>query len=360
MTTHILYGTENSYYTGKARSYLRRKNIPFEERLATRKFYKEICLPVLGYAMIPLLCLPDGRYIQDTSLIIDHFELENKSLTPQGIRQRFASQLLEVFGDEWLLLPAMHYRWTYDSQETMLEFGKVLLPQADQVTQNDVGREAAITFQGFLPLLGIHDHNHQAIENSFLELIQELDLHFQHHDYLLGNRPSIGDFGLIGPLYAHLFRDATSGKIIRKNALNLCHFIERMMAPAGRPIGNYLDNDEIPETLLPILRRMMHEQMPCLKEMIDALSLWKDHNPDINIPRIIGSHDFTLQGRSATRAIPAYNAFLYQRPRHIYDQATQHEKASLNSLLEQIDGQLFIDTPIKTPVKIDNYRLSWA
>ena len=34
-----------------------------------------------------------------------------------------------------------------------------------------------------------------------------LDRHFASHRFLFGDRPSLGDYGLIGPLYAHLGRD---------------------------------------------------------------------------------------------------------------------------------------------------------
>ena len=33
--------------------------------------------------------------------------------------------------------------------------------------------------------------------------------------FLLGHRPSIGDFGLLAPIYAHLYRDPVPGFILR-------------------------------------------------------------------------------------------------------------------------------------------------
>ncbi len=38
---HILYGTEFSLYSGKARSYLRHKRIPFDEVLSSLSVYRE-------------------------------------------------------------------------------------------------------------------------------------------------------------------------------------------------------------------------------------------------------------------------------------------------------------------------------
>jgi len=58
---HILYGGELSYFTGKARAYLRWKGVDFEERPATTKIYQEIIVPRVGYAMIPLLITPEDK-----------------------------------------------------------------------------------------------------------------------------------------------------------------------------------------------------------------------------------------------------------------------------------------------------------
>src|SRR5262245_56944377 len=47
---HQLIGAEVSYYTGKVRAYLRYKDIPFEEVLATRETYRDVILPRTGVA----------------------------------------------------------------------------------------------------------------------------------------------------------------------------------------------------------------------------------------------------------------------------------------------------------------------
>ena len=116
MSSYTLYGGPLSYFTGKARAYLNWKGVDYEERLATRDVYAEIIIPRIGYPMIPLLISSDDQAIQDTTEIIDHFEDRDgdPSVFPDGPRQRLAAHLLELYGDEWLVIPAMHYRWAHN------------------------------------------------------------------------------------------------------------------------------------------------------------------------------------------------------------------------------------------------------
>ena len=149
MTKHILYGGELSYFTGKARAYLRWKDIAFEERLATREIYRTIVIPRIGYPMIPVLITPDDKTIQDTTEIIDHFEAlaPEPSVFPSGPRQNLAAHLLELYGDEWLMIPAMHYRWAHNRDFAYSEFGKLIAPEETPEKQYEDGKKAAAKFE---------------------------------------------------------------------------------------------------------------------------------------------------------------------------------------------------------------------
>lgn len=74
MSDYLLDGSEMFYFSGKARAYLRWKGIDFEERNSDEKFYNEVCIPRIGYPMIPLVITPDDQTIQNTTLIMDYFE----------------------------------------------------------------------------------------------------------------------------------------------------------------------------------------------------------------------------------------------------------------------------------------------
>ena len=359
---HILYGGRLSYFTGKARAYLNWKGVDYEERLATREIYGSIILPRIGYPMIPLLITPDDEAIQDTTEIIDHFErlAPDPSVIPSGPKQRLAAHLLELYGDEWLVIPAMHYRWAYNRDFAYAEFGKIAAPDLSGPAQFEAGKKAAELFQGSVPLLGATAEMAPAIEASYEALLDELDAHFSTYDYLLGTRPSIGDFGLTGPLYAHLYRDPASGDLMKSRAPNVARWVERMQSPPTPGAGEFLGGDEIPETLLPILRRMMREQGPCLVDLTARLAAWKKENPDTDIPRMIGMHDFTVDGQTAQRIVLPYTQWMLQRALDYLGSLTADDRSAAMALLNAVGGDFLAELRIPAPVKRENYRMVWA
>ena len=79
MTPYILYGAYASYYTAKSRAYLRKKGIPFEERLPSDPQFRS-WLPEIGHPKIPQMLTPEGEVIQDTVEIVDYLESRFQSL----------------------------------------------------------------------------------------------------------------------------------------------------------------------------------------------------------------------------------------------------------------------------------------
>lgn len=363
MSNYVMYGAEISYFSGKARSYLRWKDIQFEERQAGPKFYSEICIPTVGYPVIPVVVAPNGDLIQDTTLIIEHFEKDKAlepSFTPEGSVQNLVSHLIELFADDWLLIPAMHYRWVHDARTTLLEFGMNNAPGASEEKQRAIGEERSAMFRGFVGMLGAVPHMKETIEAEWFAVLKELEVHFRAHPYLLGERPCIGDFALVGALYAHMYRDATAGTLMRNEALSVARYVERMMWPSGEAIGEYLDGDTVPETLAPILKRMMREEMPCLVDVAKQLANWKEANPGEPIPRVIGMHKFTHGGKTAERVMMPYPLWMLDRAKGIHDNMSPDDRARATALLLEFEGRHFIDLKIPAPVKLEDYKIQWA
>lgn len=356
-----------SLFSGKARAYLRWRGVPFEERLATPEVYKTVIIPRLGYPMIPVIETPEGETIQDTTEIIDHFEAktEGPSVFPEGPRQRLAAQLLELYGDEWLLIPAMHYRWRHNRDFAYAEFGKMAAPDADEATQLEAGKKAATRFEGVVPMLGATPEMADAIEASYEALLGELEAHFSVHDYCFGGRPSIGDYGLIGPLYAHLYRDPASGEVMERLAPSVVRWVKRMHEPGAPESGDFLPDDEVPETLLPILKRMMREQGPCLTHLCEKMAALKVATPDAEIPRSIGMQPFTLTDPNGEEKLSQRLAFpngqwLLQRATDWLGSLEGDERRSAEALLDRIGGNFITPEMIGARVERKNFRIVWA
>ena len=73
-TPYVLYGSHASYATAKSRSYLRKKGIPFVERLPAAPRFRAYVRPTSENHRIPQLEAPDGTVVQDTTAIFDYLE----------------------------------------------------------------------------------------------------------------------------------------------------------------------------------------------------------------------------------------------------------------------------------------------
>jgi glutathione S-transferase len=364
--TYRLYGGDISYYTGKARAYLRYKGIPYEEHVADRSVYKEIIIPRVGWPVIPVMVTPEDETLQDTTDIIDALEARfpEPSVYPEGPRQRLVALLLEVYGDEWLKIPAMHYRWNHNTDWIIREFGRLSRPDASAEEQYEAGERTCRPFRGSLPALGVDDRTIPAVESSYEGLLRELDAHFAEHPFLLGTRPSIGDYGLIGPLYAHQYRDPASGALMERIAPNVVAWVKRMTDPEPRT-GEFFAEDTIPETLMPVLRRMVSEQFPVLAATRTAFEQWNADHPDEEIPRGIGTHEFVLEagtGRDARgeRAIFPFDLWMFQRPQDHLASLDGEDRAAAEQLMRELDGLEVLAAPAPTRLTRTNFRLARA
>ena len=338
---YIMYGAEFSLYSGKLRSYLRKKGIPFDERSPSALTYKRFIEPRTGVRFIPVLHTPQDEVWQDSTAIIDALEprFPERAVYPETPAQRLAALLLELYGDEWLLIAAMHYRWNFpdDNQPFIYEaFGSMAFPWLPRFVRRALGRKIGARFQEFVPRLGITESTIPAIEQSYQGLLAELDSHFKDHDFLLGGRPSIGDFGLIGPLYAHLYRDPHPGKLMRDTAPHVVAWVERMLSP--QPVdGEFLAGDRIPTTLWPVLERMAREQVPVLVDTEWKLGEWHREHPEAEqVPRAIGEHSFEIEGTVGKRMVLPHSLWRWQRPRDYYHQLETASRGPASELAQRL------------------------
>lgn len=357
--SYRLYGADISYYTGKVRAYLRWKALPFDEVHADANVYRQEILPRVGFPVIPVVVTPDDVTLQDTTCIIEALEARHPepSVSPSTPRQRLASLLLELYGDEWLLIPAMHYRWHHNRDFAIRAFGELNAPHASPDEQLAIGNKRAGPFAQSAVMLGGAPSMHAAIETSYEALLGELNEHFGRYPYLLGTRPCEGDFGLIGPLYAHLYRDPASGELMRRLAPDVVGWVERMQNPPVPGSGDFLSGDEIPDTLIPVLRRMMREQLPDLQNTVHSLEQWMAQHPgEQDVPRSVGMQPFELEGSRGTRIAKPYSLWMLQRVRDAWREMDRTGHASLSPFLEQIDGQAFRD--FMDPPRLERHIMS--
>ncbi|WP_421862287.1 glutathione S-transferase family protein [Parvibaculum sp.] len=346
------YGAEVSYFSGKVRAYMRYKRIPFSEITPTRDIYRNVIMARVGWPVIPVIVTPEDETWQDSSEIIDNFEARfpEASIYPEGPRQKFAALMIELWADEWLKIPAMHYRWTKNRDFAINEFGRLSRPDLDEAGQRATGEETAKPFAGALQFLGATPETGPAVEKSYEDLLGELDAHFAKHDFLFGTRPSIGDFGLYGPLYAHQYRDPASGEIMKALAPHVVKWVQRMSKPPHPKGGEFLGHDEVPDTLTPVLARIMREYLPVLLKTADALKAHVEAHPELiagkePLPRALGTHEFTLEGTTGSRAIFPFDLWMLQRPLDFLAALREEQREAVISMLEEAGGEPLADFP---------------
>jgi len=354
---HQLIGAEVSYYTGKVRAYLRYKGIPFDEVAATREVYRDVIVPRTGVRFIPVLITDDDVALQDSSAILQYLERRypERPVEADGPVQELVALLFDVYADEWLLLPAMHYRWNVPENRAFAieEFGRLSAPGASADEQRAIGEKLSGPFAGALPALGIDGATQAAIEASYHGFLAELECHLTSHAHVLGGRPSLADFALLGPLYAHLYRDPASGRLMKSVAPRVAAWVERMNAPDGSP-GELLSRDAVPETIGPLLARMFREFGPVLASSVAQLAA-TPAAPGSTLPRAIGMHSFRLEGVTGRRAIFPFNLWRWQRAQEHYQALSRDARSRADRLLETVGGLSLIENPLPCRLeRVDN------
>ncbi len=357
--TYILIGSPASLFTGKVRGYLRWKGIACEEILATADVYRDTIVPEVGWPVIPIVQTPGGMTIQDSADIISYIEAHEAgiSVMPAGAVQGLATLLLQLFGDEWLVIPAMHYRWNYNADWIYGQFGQTSVPDATPTEQQAIGQAIGERFRSMVPVLGVDKATIPGIEASYEAFLETFSAHLANHSFLFGTRPSLGDFALHGPLYAHLYRDPKSGEMMRRIAPRVARWVVSCHDPVDIE-GEYLAPDECPETILPMFQWQAAEQIPFLIETSKLLAKWASHNsPGTNVPRALGELPFTIGGRQGKRAALTFSLYRLQMVLDHLQSLNAADRLRANQFLLNIGAETLSKFRLPCRLEWQNYRL---
>ena len=356
--TYSLYAIPHSLYSGRARSYLIKNGISFQEFSSGHESFKAEILPEAKLATVPCLRTEDGQVIRDGAAIIEYFESRNgRPCQPKTPQQRVVSGLFDLIGAEGLLRPAMHYRWNFPEENlAFLHYhfynAQREHPDREAKTQYmmDKMRYAAMIF-------GVNDDSIDLVETLYMEFLLALDKHFQQYPYLLGWKPCIGDFGLLAPLYAHLGRDPKPLRIMQQQALHVYRWVERMnrvhqdASEYYQAGSDYLADDQVPETLLAVLRVIAEDLVPETLAAADSINDWLAEN---SVPsgerasRYLGKNDskcrFMVRGQSLETGAQPYRFFQLQQVQDFYQTCADQDRTAIESLLQSCGLEALLTT----------------
>lgn len=258
-STYRLIGRPESGYSVKVRSALRYKNIDFEwlDRFRHRKLFQKHA----KVQLIPLMLLPDGTAMQDSTPILEYLEEHHPSpsLHPSDPAVRFLSELMEEYGDEWGNKLMFYYRWSYpaDQQRRGKSLAAGLIDGAGLAWLKPLLLPMGTRYlvRRMVPRMafaGANENNAPLLIESFAELVDMLEVHLAERPYLFGARPALGDFGLWGQLY-QAWLDPTCESILTRSGPNVVSWIRRMEQPSNE--GEFESLGSLASTLQPILER---------------------------------------------------------------------------------------------------------
>jgi len=238
-----VYVMDVSYFSGKLECYLRYKRIPHRrievtwEQMAKNSKYT-------GLMQVPVVFDRElNIWLRDTTSIIVLFESApdlygiqpNRPIIPSQACDSFLSFLLEEFADEWLWLPALYYRWDF-----RLDAGNL----SRRFMIHDFYRDSTpLNLPEWLAQMVIIDRQHDEyvyqggvqdeagrlyVQGIYLSTLMALEAHFTQHPFLLGDHPTLVDFGFAASMFRHFSLDPTPSKIMRLRAPHTYEWVARM------------------------------------------------------------------------------------------------------------------------------------
>ncbi len=365
-----LYASPASLYSGKARSYLIKAGIPYREIFPRTRHFLEAVVPKAGTMTLPTIELADGTVVRDSTRIIEHFEAQEPRFATRSPRQSVVSLLFDVIGSEGLLRPAMHYRWSFpDVNEAFIRpHAEMMAPEG--VDAGPLAEAGMKRMRSRGVALGVTPENLAGIESLYEGFLERLDAHFAEHGYLLGGKPSIGDFGLIAPLYAHLGRDPYPLRLMQTKAVHVFRWVERMNRPEP-DVGEFRDgsrehlaDDEVSETLVSVLRHVARDLVPETLEAADRINRWLDtKSPAAGtlISKDVGEMaEFEAAGMAIRSVAKPYRFFLLKRVQDAVDALDPPARGAVLDLLARCDLSDLLDARLDREIGWERNQEVWC
>ena len=268
-----VYGSRISHFTGKLEAYLRHCGHDYT-LLPTYAHAREVARGT-GSTQMPAMQLDDGRWASDTTPLLAWLDARDDapSIYPGDPALRFVALLIEDHADEWLWRSAMHYRWSHrldrdhvsglltDEQTTRIRLPRAL--KRRMIVRRQLGRYV----QGDGVTARTRDH----VESGYRTALDRLEAIFALRRFLLGDAPSIADFGMLGPMLRHFSQDPTPADIMRSRAPGVYAWVARMWnTRATRRATQWIPAIDAP--LAELLREICETHLVQLRENAVAIA----------------------------------------------------------------------------------------
>ncbi|MEM6556952.1 MAG: glutathione S-transferase C-terminal domain-containing protein [Pseudomonadota bacterium] len=326
-----VYGSKISYYTGKFEAYLRYRGIAYES-FPTVAHNKKLIAGV-GIVQMPVVQLADGRWMTDTTPMMAWLESQQDapSIYPSDSALNFIALLIEDYADEWLWRSAMHYRWSYRlSREYAAEFlyqelvrGTLPLPRF--LALNMLKRRQ---YFGFVRGDGVNRESRAHADQTYLNALDHMQAILKQRPFLLGETPTIADFGMMAPMFRHFSEDPTPAEIMRERAPDVYAWVARMWRVKPAESGPRLI-DEVDEALAAFLVEICETNLAQHRQNAEAYACHQKR------------YDLEVQG-STYRKVPSsrYRVWCLEALRTAWEDLPEAAKAQVKAHLPHQEAEL--------------------
>ena len=266
---YTLYLFWISYFSGKLQAALRYKEIP--HRCVEPKWGGALLHEVLdntGLMKVPVLRTPAGDWLADSTPIIDWLDRAHpgSELIPADPLQGFFSRLVEDYADEWLWRPALHYRWSFQPDTALM--GRRIAAEMLRDVPGPLALRTAVIIarqqRKYVRGDGITPATRSAVEALYHHSLAALEAILVKRPFLLGDRPSLADFGFMGSMFRHFSLDPTPARIMRDTAPAVFEWVARMWNARASAFADCTLLDVVPDDWEPFLAEAATGYLPYL------------------------------------------------------------------------------------------------
>ncbi len=277
--TYVMYGLGCSYFTGKLEAYFENKGLPYRSIEMTTKQMRDFGT-LTGVAQLPCIETPDGRWLTDTTAIIEELEAKESgpAVRPADSAVAFLSLLLEDLFDEWYWRPALYYRWAFE-EDSRLMSRQLARTMMSEVKLPLFVRRLFVLYRQravYLKKDGITKQTAPAVEKHYLDSLRALDAIFAKRPFLFGERPCEADYGLFGPFFRHFFCDPTPGALMRTHAPHLTHWVTRLWTTRPADLADKHALTDVPSDLGFFFEQVANDYFPYLEANSRAVAAGED------------------------------------------------------------------------------------
>lgn len=278
-----VYVFHRSYFCGKMLAYLRYKEIPHRAIYRDLSDIGSTLDRNLGLRQLPAIKTPDGRWMNDTTPMIEWFEQQypDNPVLPYDPINGFLCRLLEDYADEWLWRPAILSRWESRVDRTLYQSMFVKEFLGGFWASNSITRCIAGLLvrkhqnDKFLYGDGMTRRNRDHVWSIYSDTLNRLETIFQEQAYLLGDKPCMADFGFFGSMFWHFGNDPTPNRIMQETAPAVYEWVARLWnLKAAKVNGRSFDIEEgrAPQNWQPLLADVCKNYLPYLLQNAEAFA----------------------------------------------------------------------------------------